>query len=395
MANSYEFVSTGEPCDITDVWTFERLKRPVMTWRHALYALYAPLGLCVLALRVVVLIVVMAALRCCVPLRCRQRVAAPLYLNVVGPLLGVWMRAHDLGVLDAALLDARARGEKVVLTCNHVTPLDPIFVAVLLGARRGGDCALVCRAMYDFFWKFLQSVGFLAPGDDALLYVHFFGTDAEREGTRGAVANEIAHHRERALLVFPEAVVSNRGAVLRYQAGVLGHPRTLLVPLALRVTFPWPVECTDPFGSFPATFVWWFFSPFLGVELRVCAAIRPEGAVQGQPQRGARTRTKSAAVAIALRAQLATAECLGRRAVTIDYKEKVRLNMALGTTPFAEFPRYAGATAREAAAGSLWFGGGREALRTYRAWLAAHPRVPAAAKATLRRLEESERRKTV
>ena len=234
------------------------------------------------------------------------------------------------------------------------------------------SCYTVLR--YDFFWKFLQSAGLLAPGEDALLYVHFFGDDDQRAATRRAVASEIATRLDRPLLVFPEAVVTNRDAVLTFQRGALGAAKAVVVPLSLGVHFPWPIEYTDPFGSFPATFAWWFFSPGIELTLRVGSPIR------AAPSEGAQS--------VARRAQAATAASLGHRAVAVDYKEKVRLNMAMGTTPFGEFPRYArrGPASRSALDGSLWFGGGRAALAAYRAWLSDHPRVPEAAKRTLARL---------
>ena len=372
-ANAPAFWTKRAACgaDVVSIWGFERVVRPLLRWQHALFVLYAPIGLCALVVRIAVLALSMLCVRCCVPLRLRQSVASPLNSYVVAPLLGIKLRSRGVASLDAIAREAAERGEKLVLTCNHATPLDPIFVASMLGAQ--WNFALVCRAMYDFFWKFLQRAGLLAPGEDALLYVHFFGDEEQRAVTRRAVATEIAR-LDRPLLIFPEAVVTNRDAVLKFQRGALGAAKAVVVPLSLAVHFPWPIEYTDSFGAFPATFLWWFFSPGIELTLRV-----------GSPIRAA---ASECAESVAQRAQAATAASLGHRAVAVDYKAKVRLNMAMGTTPFREFPRYdrVGAASGEALEGSLWFGGGRAALAAYRAWLGNHTRVPEAAKRTLARL---------
>jgi len=135
--------------DLAEIWSFERVVRPLLRWQHAIFVLYVPIGVCALIVRVAALALSILFLRCCVPLRWRQSVASPLNAYALAPLLGIKLRSRGVASLDETAREAAERGEKLVLTCNHATPLDPIFVAAMLGAR--WKFALVCRAMYVFF----------------------------------------------------------------------------------------------------------------------------------------------------------------------------------------------------------------------------------------------------
>ena len=250
-----------------------------------------------------------------------KRVLSPWWFRrVCMPLCGVRYTSTGVGAPRRAHVRAAlARGKPLVYVSNHASNFDPIwFNAMARGTR------LVASGDFVWFWEWLLSEGILATRP---IYTAPRGTKDEKIAVRDALlghfdtaaANGPGHSRP--LLIYPEGCVNNTNlAILQFQRWVFGQDVTVM-PVALDVWNPWPVNHYAMGAGPTQTFLWFLFLPMVCFRHQLLPPMARD-AEAGED-----------ATQFAGRTQEAIGAHLGVQTTNINYKAKDQLAIIMGIKP--------------------------------------------------------------
>ncbi|KDO22742.1 hypothetical protein SPRG_12169 [Saprolegnia parasitica CBS 223.65] len=226
-----------------------RLHRP-LHFGHVALAFYAPIGLLLLILRLVLLALFFIAL---------------LYLKDAATISRAFVYLSVPMGLFVTLLDPEGQWQTPsppILVCNHVSELGAIALQVLGPFETLG---------YDFF-KSSRVFRRLAAAY-GYIYVPYAsrtqGNTSGRDALR-ALLTEKVHAGIRPILCFPEGGMTNGVAgLLQYHTFLFGLG-VRIQPIALSATDgPFPVHLNDESSSTMANVLWFLFLPWHRFTLRV------------------------------------------------------------------------------------------------------------------------------
>ncbi|EQC29904.1 hypothetical protein SDRG_12448 [Saprolegnia diclina VS20] len=227
----------------------QRLHRPIH-FGHLALLLYAPLGLLLLCLRLVLLAIFFACL---------------LYLKDAAVISRAFARLSVPMGLFVTLLDPDRHWQPPsppILVCNHVSELDAIALQVLGPFETLG---------YDFF-KSSRVFRRLAAAYGYIYVPHASrtqGNTSGRDALRTLLTEKVRANRC-PILCFPEGGMTNGvTGLLQYHTFLFGLG-VRIQPIALSATDgPFPVHMNDESSSTIANVLWFLFVPWHRFTLRV------------------------------------------------------------------------------------------------------------------------------
>ncbi|KAJ0392278.1 hypothetical protein P43SY_011848 [Pythium insidiosum] len=273
------------------MFQLERIKTPYH-FGHVLLLLYAPLGIVLMALRIVIAFLVALIVPRCLSERQLDR----LRLH----RLFAWLTGTIVIMEDGHLFDREHPPH--IIAGNHISEFDAIAVQSLLPTYVLG---------YDFYKTMLF---FRLLGDKiGLVYVPYVsrgqGGGEARDRLRDIIV-DLLNKREKPLVVFPEGGLTNgRKGLLQYHKFLFSLGKTVQ-PLAIQVSDgPFPVNINDERSTFAANVLWYLFAPWHVYRVKCLPVTKAE--------------PDEDALAFAQRVMKQTARALGQDATPFLYRDKI------------------------------------------------------------------------
>ena len=270
---------------IDDMCCYSRVQPGTSRTWLLLLALYAPLGACLVLVRVVALL--LAAMLCVLFGSVSSEAAVTMVLRLLSLALGFRVRVRN----DAEHAIRSAH----VIVANHVSQFDGLPIRMVV------PCATLVRETYTQggasgrWWARTLTRLVVVPIVSAAfspIAVPTPGSDADATEAAGARARVRAAMRshgasarrqngKRPLLVFPEGSLTNgRAGLMRFSRSSfsLGAPVT---PLAMRVSTWLPLETDTIWSPLGANVLWTLFQPWHVYDLTVLPPVQPARTDEG------------------------------------------------------------------------------------------------------------------
>ncbi|GMH79771.1 hypothetical protein TL16_g08269 [Triparma laevis f. inornata] len=310
----------SEGPSIEKVFAFARFKHPInWIWTISFFVFWTPFGLVLFFIRLSILFAfllafyVMGGIPFC-GIKNLRRYAPPIFVNVICPMMGIFHTVRGGEYRNAVFVD------KTIFVCNHISNFDPIWFNNIFY-----DFTLLCAGDYDWFWEAMKRIGLLNRDDQngkGCIYTNYLGSKEEKEEVRTSIEEDMARSDARPFLIYPEGcVTSGHSSVMQYQQFVFSLDK-VIVPMCLSVYNPWPYEHYTLNASAKHHLLWYLFSPFMIFKH---ALLPPQKIRHGEKPRD-----------FALRVQCMTAAHLGLGVIKMNWKQKDRLQQALGFIPYDE-----------------------------------------------------------
>jgi len=269
---------------LKDLFNYNRVRRPVSFFQLILLALYFPFGCLLVVLRVLILLP-FAVLVGIIP-STLTTVNTGL-LNLMALVCGIVVVVKNSEKLKVA------SQEPTVIVSNHLTNLDGFMMRLLM------PVSVLIASKYRQLRVFTSYLSLLSP-----IFV-----DADHASVRENIQKHIQQNKGVPLFMFPEGGLTNgRVGLMVYQQFVFSLGTTIL-PLAMDVSTPLPIEFDTMSGTALTNWIWFFWRPYILVTIQVLT-----------PQKIGENET---AIQFANRVQRMTAEKVGLVATNFTYKDKV------------------------------------------------------------------------
>lgn len=243
---------------LKDLLAYTRLKPGVGYGWMLLLALYAPLGVLILAVRAVITVCAGLMLACLQHLLTPSAAdrASTFILRAVSCLWGLWVRLHgNVETLRAARL----------IAANHVTQVDG------LPLRLFTPLATLMRETY----RSSSLITRIVTAAFAPIYVPTPRAHRDSEAQAGLARVQQTVHAHlmessgKPVLVFPEGSITNgRSGLMRFHRFIFGLG-VQVQPVAIRVWAPLPLEADTVWDSLARNILFTLFQPFTRFEIVV------------------------------------------------------------------------------------------------------------------------------
>jgi len=274
-----------------DLFNHGRIKQGTPLWHKLLFLCYLPLGLLVFFTRVVLFIVL-----CVLVLVLPRSLGDPITRPFTRLICGLVVRHNYKG---GKLID-----EPYVLAGNHVSDFDTFATWMIISRF---------RTITGMHLKALPIVGTVYSKLDAI-YV------APTAESRASVKDQIQaalKTNEHPILIFPEGGLTNGCAgTMMYHRFVFSLD-CAIVPLAIAMSDPWPVEHDYLGSTWARNFFWFLLVPFHVFDITFLPAQKRNEAETAED--------------FAVRVQKITSDHLGIEATKYSYSEKKELAKRLAT----------------------------------------------------------------
>lgn len=273
------------------MYQFERIKSP-LRWAHVLLLLYTPVGVVLMALRLLVLFLVALTLPRCLSEQQLDRLGIHQFV--------LFITGTIVKRVDGHLFDAKNPAD--IIVANHISEFDAVALRSLLPTYVLG---------YDFYKRMLF---FRLLGDKfGLVYVPYVsrnqGGAAGRDQVREIIVDKL-NKKDKPLVAFPEGGLTNgRKGLLQYHKFLFSLGKTVQ-PLAIQATDgPLPVNINAETSTFAANVLWYMFMPWHVYTITFLPVTRAQ--------------TDEEPLAFAQRVMKQTARALGQDATPFLYRDKI------------------------------------------------------------------------
>ncbi|MDC0230628.1 1-acyl-sn-glycerol-3-phosphate acyltransferase [Aureispira] len=231
------------------------------SWVIVLF-LYAPIGFCLIGLRVSTLLFYLFLCFTILPKKWRYQIAIQILL----PVLGL---KHQIKQIENPTNTLKDR--PFIMVCNHISYYDSLMIKLVYNNIGVKKFSLIAATMLGgkVQFKLLEHINFI----EKLIFTK--GAQAskkEKEKTRSEIINILNHKNNPEwlpILVFPEGQVhSCNKFLLRYEKFCFGLNVPVL-PVAGRLNNPWPVNLWR-IQEYPIVSTFWFlFVPWVRWDFKI------------------------------------------------------------------------------------------------------------------------------
>ncbi|KAF2074323.1 hypothetical protein CYY_004383 [Polysphondylium violaceum] len=243
-----------KPVQLKDLFNYGRWKRP-FTLKHLLFALYLPFGLILLwPLRFIVNLMYFSS-SLFLPKSVISKLKFLLYFTMG---LNVSFKGLE-NVPEKTVTKDTAR----ILVCNHLTDFDPYPVFLII---QDVHCLVAAHI------EKVPIVGTVYKKVMNTIFVDATQKDKVKDDVRASLSKSSLP-----LLIYPEGgLTSGKTGMMMFQKFVFGL-NLPIVPMAMKMSNPWPVEIDYLGSSWFKNFFWWMLIPYHNIELEFLpkVSIRP------------------------------------------------------------------------------------------------------------------------
>jgi len=234
-----------KPVELKELFNYGRWKRPI-TLKHFLFGLYLPFGLMLWPIRFIVNLVYFSS-SLFLPKQLISKFKFLLYFTM------------GLNVTFKGLENVPETGSNMkpdsarILVCNHLTDFDPYPVFLII---QDVHCLVAAHI------EKVPIVGTVYKKVMNTIFVDASRKDKVREDVIASLKKSTLP-----LLIYPEGgLTSGKTGMMMFQKFVFGlnYP---IVPMAMKMSNPWPVEIDYLGSSWFKNFFWWMLIPYHNIEL--------------------------------------------------------------------------------------------------------------------------------